>query len=974
MEGHVAGKFGIYSPLIKVKAPTKLKLTAYVQAEDLKALPGLTADTPGPAAAIMLTNKEENVLNDARFQFEPGTYAWKRIEVICPVPADAPEIKVFVQIYGTGRIWLDDVSLTGIALDTPLSATAVATEREFRSDAPLEKKLIFDFEEHRLAVEALEELRGTVEMAKAKGLDTSYAEIPLMLGDLAFEVRWTMPEHQHLKKEYAELVLDRASKADAELRKVMAGELPNLVVPPHPDYGKLELKGPYYEDEKGKRILFSMQYHHKGELTRWFAPGNYFRGIPGVGATRWNFHLTPIWSTHRADPETRRVYDGGWCGHIIKDEWSIGGLKGVRCVINLDHPRMLKAISQSIATAAARAEADDAKRGFSPLYINMGFEYSYYNYDKYSAYKYRHWLKRKYGKIENLNKVWKSDLLAFVNEENKPEVTEAPTGTGEMDIGLDGGDDEEEEVEDEDEDEGEDPEDVLGDSKKKVGEPYEAALPPYKGAVEKNPARYYDWGEFNLWRFTDYMKWARAEIQKHYPGVPTTTGGGQPFGSKIWKQGVDEEYLGVEGVCDIWLSETGSRALGVTSLMDLQRSLQPDKLIMDPEYHGRANTIFLMFLHGCGVLDYWWWPDEPGELMESSMKHSPNRPLLDVETTLRTALDVRRLPQYITAFRGEPPGIGILYSRASLIQQYPGTKGSKSPYTLDVERNYAAAVRLDTPVGFVSSRQVIEGKLKDYKLLAITSARFIKQPVYRNIISFVEGGGTLVITPGSLIADEYNRKRAYLGKIGITVESQKMPEFMAGKALSGVAQGEGEFDFIQGPVAQTLVAKQHSQDIVAGEAGRACGLPEAFTAEGLIQSVKASPEWTPLATFADREYPAVLVRDYGQGRIYYQTVQLDVAQQRLFMDAIAEKAGIIRPIRVTAEDGHLPATVESRTVKHSGKYLTYLHNSETERTSVVLKSGLQITRIFWLNKELELQPGPIALAPQETKLLLLDTL
>ena len=43
---------------------------------------------------------------------------------------------------------------------------------------------------------------------------------------------------------------------------------------------------------------------------------------------------------------------------------------------------------------------------------------------------------------------------------------------------------------------------------------------------EKNPAKYYDWGEFNLWRFTDHMKWAETEIRKLLPGALTTTGGG----------------------------------------------------------------------------------------------------------------------------------------------------------------------------------------------------------------------------------------------------------------------------------------------------------------------------------------------------------------------------------------------------------------------------------------------------------------
>ena len=54
---------------------------------------------------------------------------------------------------------------------------------------------------------------------------------------------------------------------------------------------------------------------------------------------------------------------------------------------------------------------------------------------------------------------------------------------------------------------------------------------------------------------------------------------------------------------DVWLSETGSRSWSTAAFMDLQHSIAPKMLIMDPEYHGVGGYVPLMFFHGCASLD-----------------------------------------------------------------------------------------------------------------------------------------------------------------------------------------------------------------------------------------------------------------------------------------------------------------------------------------------------------------------------------
>lgn len=428
LDGRGPCKIGFFSPLVKVKSPTRLKLTAFVQTD------GLQQGLYNQLSAIQVTDAAEHGLAKAAIVLPEGTHAWRKAELVFDVPDKCPTVKVFVQHLGPGRVWVDDISLTGTALDSKPGIIWTDTGRELKIDPPLITESS-DLRAKRAAAEqAMSELRQVTAEAKAKGLETLYDEIPLVLGSLAFDVRWDLPEHLALREGYVSNVLQRCQASSAHLRDVMAGQAPDLKVPPHPDFAKLKLKGRYFCAGDEPCILFSMQYH--------------------------------------------------------------------------------------------------------------------------------------------------------------------------------------------------------------------------------------DSGEFNLWRFTDYMKWASGEIHKGAPSLPVTTGGGEPFGTFFWRQGIDEEGLIREGANDVFLSETGSRALGVTSAMDLQRSLAlRPTLILDPEYHARPNACFLVFLHGCGVLDYWWWPMGEGSFDDSALRHSPTISLEEVGVVMRTSLDVRRLSKHIAPFPDAPAQVGLLYSR-----------------------------------------------------------------------------------------------------------------------------------------------------------------------------------------------------------------------------------------------------------------------------------------------------------------------
>jgi beta-galactosidase GanA len=310
----------------------------------------------------------------------------------------------------------------------------------------------------------------------------------------------------------------------------------------------------------------------------------------------------------------------------------------------------------------------------------------------------------------------------------------------------------------------------------------------------------------------------------------------------------------------------------------------------------------------------------------------------------------------------------MLYPRASLIQKFPGQAGNKSPYTLEIEKSYGAAVSLDTPVGFASSSRIREGVLDEFKVLVVPGARYVEADVFDRIKEWVAKGGTLVITPTSLIADEYTRKRDYLKQIGIEITAEELPEFMAGEAKRGIDQS-GELDFIQGPVAKTAIVKEPKRTVVVEKAGLFAAGPATLEAAGIIQNVKPSADWKVLAKYRGEETPAILVRKMGKGEVYYLAGSLDVPSRQIVFDRLMDALAFPRAIRAFAPDGKYPEGVESRTVAFDGALLTYLHNFTGKGVTVKLSAAKDIGDIFNVNTETKVDSPTMTLAPYETRIM-----
>jgi hypothetical protein len=754
--------------------------------------------------------------------------------------------------------------------------------------------------------QALAELSTLVDQAKAKNLPVLYAEATLVTGNRLVGDQWDKMQDAKRRDDCAVYLARQVAHEKDMLQKALAGQKDPREVPPIPDYAKLTYtpKKPYLTLDGTPVLVITAGNSGGGKADpRYVGPGDLYGLISAVGATRYDYDSTPIWPLYQADPKSHRVYDGGWCGHIIKDKWSIGGAGGKEgtCIISLDYPPMREAVKQAVLQKCQRyAQRKNPRHKI----LTMDWEFTYMNYDESTLKLWQQWLEKRYNKIAELNKLWKTDLKSFAD----------------------------------------------------------VTLPPIQSEREENPAKYYDYGEFNLWRFTDYLLWAKKVISDEVPGLPMCVGGGQPFGVDFWKQGVDEEFLGVTGVCDVWLSETGSRSWGTPSFMDLQTSVAPEKLIMDPEYHASGAYVPLMFFHGCGTLDVYGWKEKE----EQSFAHG--------SAMLRGALDVRRLAPYIIAFAKTPPEAAILYSRGSLIQRHPGGlqmqgRGVQTPYILELEKCYRAGNVSDTAMGFVTSRMAKEGVDPKLKAVLVTGAYFAGKDEVKGLMDYANKGGSLVITPTSMVADEYNRRVDYLKDLGIEIVKETVPKYLAGKARAGVERPGSEYDFIQGPIAPTVVEDEPQAKLDAKKMNL-----DTLNGRGIRQQIKVSGQADVLATFDDGS-PAIVAKKTGRGEVIYLAMQLDEPDMRRFVNWLYDRVGIARPVRVTAPDGSMLAGVESRTIPYQQGYITYLFNLTDDgmTAKLVPSKGVQVSKVENLTAGTAMKPtDTLPLGPYECVVLKLE--
>jgi hypothetical protein len=394
--------------------------------------------------------------------------------------------------------------------------------------------------------------------------------------------------------------------------------------------------------------------------------------------------------------------------------------------------------------------------------------------------------------------------------------------------------------------------------------------------------------------------------------------------------GIDEEMI-INEVDDIILNESGGSPIFSDLLLSLSNTR---KVMAEPEMGGGTHNLLLQFLHGKSDISKWWWGAYPSKeymhMNQTSLPHSKEISLADIDEVLKVGLDVRRLADEITEFTKCDPEIAIFYSKTNIIQVPPGQlQAGRTPYIDAVYSVWDGARFLGCRIGFVSEKQIMEKKLGKFKLLLIPAAKYMIPEVFSEIKKYILNGGTVVIIPESFAFDQYSRQNNRLPEFGITIKDVTLPSVL------GEADKKQNYDqsfsqeIIYEDTRRTITTLD--KDIFAGNK-----MPGNLTTVGLIQSI--DPGKNEVLAQLDNGKPAIILVRYGNGSLYYLAAPLKSADYHLLLAPIVRKIGLQRHITAIDSDGYLITGAEVRSIERKNDYLVYASNLTADTISFYLKS------------------------------------
>ncbi|HVN81135.1 MAG TPA: beta-galactosidase [Terriglobia bacterium] len=740
----------------------------------------------------------------------------------------------------------------------------------------------------------LDVLRGKIEQAKAHGIETAYAEIFPFLSQIAFNSRlvafWQNRAEEQRK--VLDFLLEGTSKAAQELQDVIDDKAPQRIVPPIPDYGRLAIRGSYFRLGDAPILLFGMLYNHQGPLLRWFANSQTDYGTQLVaGGTRHDVEHQPIWEAYQKYPETHRV---GWdhADHIIRDRssWEVVGPPVNVC---LESPRSREAVAKTIETFE-HANAGDHQH----LVQNLGYEYTYVCYCEFTKRMWADWLQHKHGNVGTANLIWGTHFTNFV----------------------------------------------------------EVPMPRQEQAAS-NRALWLDWSSFNLYRFLEQIRWTRDQIRKWEPSKPLTVGSPYfDFSPAFWT-GVDEEELADSGITSTVLEENYELD---TLMPEYLHTLASSKPVIDFEYHGVIHQILPSFLHGDAAISMWWWndrkqwtPNEPINEWASSFPQSYTIQLQDIAKAMRDALDLRRLSREIAALASAPRPVALLYSKSSMLQQLPeqSRETDNFPYLSELRRTYKASQSAGLYVGLTTEKKILTGDLRGRKILVLTGAEFIPARVVTAILKWVDQGGTVIVSPDSLLADEYTHPSETLHALGVRLVKREPPQLKHGEGLVT--------DCNLADLPRMPLWEDRGKPFAVG------GTP--LQAAGGRQILEGDHSLV-LARFQDGS-PALLRVPKGHGALYWLAAPLDPLSWGRFLAFVADKVGLRPDLRVSNEKGDVVPNLEYRVTVFKNCRLAYFYNNSERDMRVSLQPAFNFSRILDRRTEMPVTGLQMSVPAQETAIL-----
>jgi hypothetical protein len=320
------------------------------------------------------------------------------------------------------------------------------------------------------------------------------------------------------------------------------------------------------------------------------------------------------------------------------------------------------------------------------------------------------WLRKRYGTVERLNKLWKSEYAS-----------------------LD-------------------------------------AVPLPEAAVRPDPL-HYEFVLFNQDVFAGWHRFLADCVHRVAPKVPVHAKAmaWTLLGDQEQRFGVDAELFGsfsqINGNDSVnnyghgqdeWAQGWQLNAMA----FDLQRSVL-DAPVMNTENHvipdrdtrpvppeHLRTALWQAAIHGQSATTLWVWERafDPKSDFAGSIMHRP----ACVRGVGETGLDLMRLSREVTAFQSARPQVAMLYSTSSMVFD-------DGDYTDCAAKTYAALSFTGLKVGFVTERQLAAGKRMPASVLIVPNARHLTQEAWEGLRRFK--GTVLLLGADSLRWDPYGRER-----------------------------------------------------------------------------------------------------------------------------------------------------------------------------------------------------------------------
>lgn len=301
--------------------------------------------------------------------------------------------------------------------------------------------------------------------------------------------------------------------------------------------------------------------------------------------------------------------------------------------------------------------------------------------------------------------------------------------------------------------------------------------------------------------------------------------------------------------------------------------------------HDEAYWMWQVISHGAReIAVYAWYPMNAGY-------ESNGYGLINLDGTLRprskeagaTAKAIAQNAASINRAKPAPAGVAILYNRLSYM--VGGTEPSLSKLG-NAERDsleglHRAFLDKQIPVDFVSTRDVVDGRVKAYKILFLPYAVMISRQVAEGVKRYVEQGGTAVA--GARLA--WNNARGFASDV--------IPGF-------GLAKVFGAREKIIRPVEAARLIVESSPNLPGMRAG------EAVRGDAFEEELEPLAGGQALARFSDGQ-PAMVENSFGKGKAILAGTFLALSYERehdastgRLLRSLARAAGVRADVKVSS--------------------------------------------------------------------------